>query len=345
MEVAFEKREYKVADRKIQLIVEDEEGKPDIALMKTRKLVEKDKVEVIFGPISSASGYAMREYLRAAKVPLMMNCAAAGGLTRENMSPYCFRIFHGAGIYYSAKWAYEKMGCRKAMFMGLDYAYGRELGEGFLKGFKRAGGTIVGEFYTAVGTKDYGPYLLKIAKLAEDTGADCLGITYAGTDGIAVVKQIEEYGIKGKFRVIVAWSSMNYGVTLDGQGKAGIGLYDTNPYFYGDDSPANKEFVKLFEKKFGKLEATSAQGYLSVDVICRALETVRGNIEDKDRFLEAIRNVKYDSVYGPFEFDLRDQNMRQNYKILRNEMVGNKVGQVVVYEFPKAEDWWWLEKK
>jgi branched-chain amino acid transport system substrate-binding protein len=346
IQVGFEKRDYKVGDRRVELIVEDEEGKPDVALMKAKKLVEKDKVSVIFGPTSSASGYAIKEYLRAAKVPLLMSNPSAPGLTNKNFSPYVFRVYGGnIGTYYAAKWTVEKMGCRKSIFMAVDYAHGRETAEAFTKGFKRAGGTVVGEIYTALGTKDYGPYLTRMAKIAEDTAADCLGITYAGTDAIAFVRQLDEYGLKGKFRLVIGSVSCTYGTTLSGEGKAAIGIYDITPYYHRYDHPENIEFVERFEKKFGRenFEALAANGYLVVDLVYRALDTVKGNIEEQDRFLEALRNIKFHSLFGPFEFDRRDQNMRGNYKILRNEMVGNKLDQVLVHEFLRTEDWFWVE--
>ena len=345
--VGFERRDNKVAGRKIEIIVEDDEGKPEVALTKTKKLVEKDNVQVMFGPVSSASAYAIREYLRTAKVPLMMICAGAGGLTRENMSPYVFRVWHGAGMYNAAKWGYEKMGCRKAIFSGVDYAYGREIGEGFAKGFTRAGGTMVGEVFAALGTKDYGPYVTKIGKLAEDTGADCLGFIYAGSDVVSFVNQLDEYGLKKKFRFIVNYAGTLAGRVLTEIGKSAIGIYEVCPYSRYTDNAENREFIKLMEKKGGPgyMEGMATAGYLGVDVIWRAIEQIKGNVEDKPRFLEAIRNVRYESIFGPFEFDPRDQNLRIHYKMLRCEMVKGKLDQVLIDTIPNTEDWWWAEQK
>lgn len=345
--VGFEKRNNKVADRVIEIIVEDDEGKPEVALTKTKKLVEKDNVQVIFGPVSSASAYAIKEYLRQAKVPLMMVCAGAGGLTRENMSPYYFRVWHGAGMYDAAKWGYEKMGCRKAIFSGVDYAYGREIGEGFSKGFTRAGGTMVGEIFAALGTKDYGPYVTKIAKLAEDTGADCLGFIYSGADVVSFVQQMQEYGLKNKFRYIVNYAGTLVGRVLTQIGPSAEGIYEVCPYSRYTDNAENKEFVRLMEKKGGPgyMEGMSAPGYLGVDVVCRAMEEIKGNVEDKTRFLEAIRNVRYESIFGPFEFDPRDQNLKIHYKMLRCETVKGKMDQVIVDTIPNTVDWAWLDKK
>ena len=342
VQLAYQKRDYKIAGRKIELIVEDEEGKPDVGHMKTKKLVEKDKVEVIFGPVLSSTAYAIKDYLRSAKVPLMMICCGAAGITRENVSPYYFRTWHnGAGPYYGARWAFEKKGCRKAIFAGVDYAYGRELGDSFAKGFTASGGTMVGEVYTALGTKDFGPYLTKIARLVQDTGADCLAWVYAGSDAVTFVNQLQEYGLKDKFRVVINYAGTILGKTTEMMGPAVEGHYEICPYDKNLDNAANKEFIKLWEKAHGTLEAMGAVGYLGGDVFARAIDQVKGNIEDKPRFLDAVRNVRYDSIFGPFEFDPKDQQHRLNLNILQWKWVNGKPDTVRIDTYNKTRDWWW----
>jgi branched-chain amino acid transport system substrate-binding protein len=347
IEAGFEKWNKKVAGRAIEVIVEDDEGKPEVALTKTKKLVERDKVQVIFGPVSSASAYAIKEYLREAKVPLMMVCAGAGGLTRENMSPYFFRVWHGTGMYDAANWGYQKLGVRKAIFSGVDYAYGREIGEAFSRGFTKAGGTMVGEVFAALGTKDYGPYVTKIAKMADDTGADTLGFIYSGADVVSFLQQVQEYGLNKKFKYIVNYAGTLVGRILTQIGSAAEGIYEVCPYSRYTDNAENKTFIKLMEKKGGPgyMEGMAAPGYLGVDVVCRAIEANKGNVEDKASFLQAIRNVRYESSFGPFEFDPRDQNLKIHYKMLQCKTVNGKMDQVIVDTIPNTVDWTWLEKK
>jgi branched-chain amino acid transport system substrate-binding protein len=344
--LAFEKRNFTIAGRKVEMILEDEEGKPDVALMKTKKLVEKDGVPIIIAPTSSASAYAIRDYLNTVKIPFMCT-AAAGGLTRDKgRSPYLFRVNSLGGLYYGAQWAYDKMGCRKAIFAGIDYSYGREGGEAFIKGFKRAGGTIAGEIYFALGTKDFGPYVTKIGKLAEDTGADCLGITVSGADAVALITQIDEYGLKDKFRVMINFGATRVGDQLTKEDKAAVGHYEVDIYLYRRDNPENRKFLELVEKKWGAgfMDTGMAMGYLSGDVVARALEQVNGDVEDQARFLKAMRGLRFDSMAGPFEFDPRDQQMRTNNVIVRYEKIGGKMQQILVHEYPKTEDWWWSEE-
>ena len=183
--------------------------------------------------------------------------------------------------------------------------------------------------------------------MAECAGTDCLGFVYSGSDAVSFVKQLQEYGVKDKFRVNISFGATYVGRLLNEVGEAAKGHYDVNAYYRYADNPGNREFVKLMEKKFGTgyMELMSAIGYLGADAVCQAVEQIKGNIEDKGRFLEALRNIRFDSNFGLFEFDPRDQNFRLNVRILRSEMVRGKVEQVLVYELPKTEDWWWLERK
>ena len=347
MTLAFEKRGYSVAGRKIEVVTEDTKGEPDVALMKVQKLVEKDKVDILLGPTSSAEAYAIKEYVRSAKIPLIMACPAAAGITRDKMSPYYFRVLYGSAMYYGGKWAVEKAGCSKAIFAGVDYAYGRETGEGFMKGIKAGGGTPVGEIYAALGTKDFGPYIMKIAKLAEETGADCLGWSFSGTDAIAFVTQLQEYGLNKKFKVTMNYAGTLIGKILDGMGKAATGHYEISTYYPNEENAANREFVRLVDKKSGpgSMEGMAAPGYVAADIACLALEKVKGNVEDKAGLLNAIKDTKYDSIYGPVEFDPRVQNLTMNYKILRIEMANGKPHYVLLDQIPKTVDWCWIGKK
>ena len=72
-----------VTGRAVRLIVEDSEGKPDVGLTKTKKLVESDRVHVILGPVSSAVALAIRDYVHERRIPLIITQATANNLTAD----------------------------------------------------------------------------------------------------------------------------------------------------------------------------------------------------------------------------------------------------------------------
>src|SRR5271157_4716267 len=89
--VFFEEKGMKVGNRKIELVFEDDENKTDVALTKTKKLVEFDKVDMLNGYVSTGTGYAVRDYLHNAKVPTLM-IAAGAKHSRDGFSPWIFRV-------------------------------------------------------------------------------------------------------------------------------------------------------------------------------------------------------------------------------------------------------------
>ena len=342
--LAFEKRGFKVADREIELIVEDSKGDPNTALLKVKKLIERDKVHVLVGVILSSVAYAIRDTVVAAEIPWVITIANASGLTREKGSPYIFRTHQpdGAATYYLAKYAYEKLGSRKAVFSGLDYAYGHENAEAFQKGFKEAGGEVLKDIFIPLGTKDYGPYMTSIAQFVGK--ADTLAFVYSGSDAVKFVVGLQEYGLKNKFSTFVDWSATNPGSMLEGEGEAAVGIYEAVFHYQGLDTSENKEFLKLVKEKLGPFDINYAFGYIGGDVIYRALEQVRGNIEDKPGFLKALRSLRFESIMGPFEFDAKGQNYLFNIYIVRTEKVGGKIDQPLKELMPKKRDPWWIEQ-
>jgi branched-chain amino acid transport system substrate-binding protein len=114
----------KVAGREILFFNEDDEGKPEVGLVKMRKLVEKDQVHILAGIISSGVAYAVRDYVISKKVPLVICNAGATKLTQDQRSPFIFRssFANGQQDLAGGWYAYAKMGVRKVIMMGSDYA-------------------------------------------------------------------------------------------------------------------------------------------------------------------------------------------------------------------------------
>ncbi len=165
----LEENGYKVGDRKIEVIVEDDGGNPSVGLTKARKLVEKDKVHFLAGVFSSGIAYALRDYVHEAKIPLLICNAGADGLTKQKASPYIFRLSFSNSQQNKvfADYAYNKLGYRKAILVAQDYPAAWEWDGGFAYNFTKNGGEIVQEFYPKLGTTDYAPYILAMDLLVK----------------------------------------------------------------------------------------------------------------------------------------------------------------------------------
>jgi branched-chain amino acid transport system substrate-binding protein len=343
-EIAFEKVNYTVAGRPVKFIVEDEKGDPSTGLTKATKLIEQDRVHVLGGLVNSAVAYAIRDKVDESKVPLIITMANAGGLTRERRSPYIFRSFApgGTASHYMADFIFKELKLRKALFTASDYAYGREHAEMFKKEFERLGGQVLFESFVPLGTPDFGPYCTKLADFAGK--ADVLHYVYSGTDAIRFVKTAAEVSLRKKF-TMTEWGGMEDGHELGQVGAAAEGIYKIQYYCLGVKTQANQQFIELDKKKGGHVDVRDYFGYIGAEVVLKALEKVRGNVEGKEEFLKALRENEFESATGPFKFDPRSQNMLVNLFITQIREVNGEFGKyqnVILKTLSQMQDPWWV---
>src|SRR2546428_8443835 len=122
---------WKVAGRPIELVVEDDEGKPDVGLTKARKLVERDGVHMLKGIVSSAVGLAVAAYAKDKKVPVIASAdfgVSALTVPGPLLNPYIFRWSQsgtGPGMA-AADWGFKVAGGRKGVRIGSDFVGGLE---------------------------------------------------------------------------------------------------------------------------------------------------------------------------------------------------------------------------
>jgi branched-chain amino acid transport system substrate-binding protein len=347
-ELVFEAVDYKVAGRPVEFIVEDTKGEPNVGVTKVTKLIEKDRVHILGGVVSSAVGYAIRDIVDRSEVPLVITMANAGGLTRDKRSPFIFRTFQpgGAPSYHVARFIYEDLKLRRALFSGNDMAYGREHAEMFKKEFERLGGKVVFENFAPLFSADYGPYVAELGQYADK--ADVLHFVYSGADAIRFVKTAGDFGLHKKF-VLTNWGATPDGSTLLPMGPAVEGIYNANIHFYGLKTKENQRFLELNKRKGGGLDSLDFYGYLGADVVLHALEKIEGNVEAKGDFLKALRTVRFQCPTGPFKFDPRSQNALINLFIGQTKKVDGelikelgKYQNTLIKTIPEAQDPWWI---
>jgi branched-chain amino acid transport system substrate-binding protein len=344
-ELALEQVDYKVADRPIKLIVEDDKSDPSVGVTKVTKLIEQDRVHLLGGVINSAVAYAVRDTVERSEIPLVITMANAGGLTREKRSPYIFRTFApgGAASHFMADFIYKELKLRKAVFSAADYAYGHEHAEMFKRRFETLGGQVLLENFAPLATADYGPYVAELNRYAGK--ADVLHFVYSGADALRFVKAVGDFGLNKKF-VLTNWGATPDGSSyLPQMGSAAEGVYHINVYFFELKNPANQRFLELNKRRGGGLDAVDFNGYLAANVVLHALQELKGNVEAKDEFLKALRGVKFEAPNGPFQFDPRSQNVLVNFVIGRVRKADGEFGKyqnTVVKTIPQAQDPWWI---
>ena len=332
-----------VAGRPVRLFVEDEVGKPDVALTKAQKLVESDKVHMILGPVSSASGVAIRDYMVEKKVPLIITQATANVLTAEKASPTIFRSAMssyqqeaGGGWYVAAK-----LGHKKIAVVGLDYVAGQEQTDGFIKAFMESGGQSADKILMPLGAMDVAPYIARVQNNL--AGYDAVVAVLWGPSAPQFLKAWQEYGLKDKKPLLTLGETVNE-TYLKTVGDAALGIVSWMSYTPSIDTPENKRFVQAFTKKFKKDPVYNNHlGYLAARSVGEALKAVGGNVEDQAKFLDALRRVKFEAPGGAFRFDDKQNAVIPTY-LRRVEKVNGKL-QHTVFDVVHDIDQFWKPPK
>jgi branched-chain amino acid transport system substrate-binding protein len=332
----------------IQLVREDDEGKPDVALTKVRKLVEKDRVSFIIGPVNSSVALAIRGYLDAQKVPTVVPIAYTRELTSpEKASPYIFRVIDTTDQngYPFGQWAARKRGLRRVVVIGSNFVGGHDATGAFKAGLEEAGGKVVLELYPPIGALDFAPFLSRI----DPAQVDAAYAVVFGSDAIRLVKQWEELGFKGRVPLL------GYGTTLDDNllepmGKAGEGALSISPYSATADTPENREFVKAMRAATNADPVLfHATAWVSMQLIARALKDLKGEVGDPDRTVEALRRAGdgLPTPMGVLRFDRYNQVIPALY-IREARLSGGKVRNVGIDTLPPVPQeavWGWWRRK
>ena len=347
VEFYFAKVGNKVGGREIQLVKEDDEAKPDVGLTKTRKLIERDRADVLIGPVHSGVALAIRDYVHAQGVPLIVPVAFTRDLTAPGKaSPWLFRVVETTdqGNFAMGTWVVKKTPYRKIVIMASDFVAGRHSVEAFIAAFRAAGGEIVKEIYAPLNTPDFAPYMAQVAGLT----ADAVYAWFAGTDSIRFVKAYREYGLTGRLPLL-AYNTLTDDVLLPTLGDAALGIVSVGHYSAALDTPENRAFVREYETRYNAWPTRYVElGYVSAQLVGAAVEALKGEVSDKADFRDAIRNAatKIRPPRGPIRFDRYQQVITDVY-VMKVERQGNRLVNAIVDRIANTsqeESWKWWNK-
>lgn len=329
----------KAAGRQIVVSKEDTEAKPELGPTKARKLIENDNVQIIAGIVHSGVAMAIRDMVNDKKIPLVVTNAGAPDITGAKKSPYIFRVSFANGQQDLAGgwYAYNKLGFKKMIVIAPDYAAGHDKANGFMKYFKESGGQIVEEIYPPLNTNDFGPYLTKIMDKQKEI--DGVWAFFAGSGSIRLITQYDEYGLKASIPLYTIGDTLD-DAFLPSMKDSAVGIKNYLHYADTIKSPENEKFVKAYTEKYKEPPGVfSEQGYVGAKAIVAAIEAVKGNVEDKEAFIAALRKVSFAAPRGPFSFD-DNQNVIENVYIRRVDKVDGKYLNTILDTIPAVDQNW-----
>ncbi len=312
---AFDEEGYQVAGRKIELIIEDSQGKPDVGLTKARKLVEGDRVHLLLGELTSSVGNAVAPYVNAEKVPWVSTVALAG-LTRGLRSPYSFRFVPSSYQFglTAAQWA-KKHGWKKVYFIGWNAPPSREAFEATKKVFGEE--NVVEAWFPPVGTPDYGPYLAKV----DPKKADGMLAAMWGADAPRIARQYAEYGLKARMPLfgVASFTSEELLASMPPEAE---GIMSAYTYCGTLDTPENRRFIEGYKSRYNALPGSyQYMGYMAARFVIQALKDVQGKAEDREAFVAALRRTQLRGPMGLASFDDRHGMVGDFYvlKVVRKD--------------------------
>ena len=331
----FKERNNMLAGRPVELQTADTGGNPAQARTKTQELVERFNVNVLIGPLAAFEALAIDDYIRSSKTPIL-TVAGAEDMTQRKPNPWLVRPSstssqpsHPMGDY-----AAKDLKLKRAITIADDFAFGHENAAGFQRAFEDAGGKVVQKIFTPLNAPDYGTYVSQFKNV------DCLYTGHAGSNGLKLIRQLSEYGLKGKFTIVGGFTPIDE-LVLQQMGEDGIGCYSGCWYSAALDNPINKKFVETIRREY-KVDpgVYAAETYLCGEVLEHALKTVGGKIEDKDVFMKALKEAKVPATLaGPISFD-EFGNVVGNIYIRKVEKKDGKYLNTVVKTYPNVSQFW-----
>jgi branched-chain amino acid transport system substrate-binding protein len=336
----LKERNNTIAGRKVELFTADTAGQPAVTKTKAQELVERDKVQVIIGPLAAFEALAIDDYIRAVKVPIISPSAAAEDLTQRRLNPWFVRAVGTSAqpMHPLGEYAAKTLGYKRIVTIGDDFAFGHEGVAGFQRAFEDNGGKIVQKLWSPLNVADYGTYISQI-----NTKADAIFIAFAGANGPRFLKQYRDYAVN--LPVLASMTAVDEGV-LKNMGDEALGVISTGWYAAAIDSSANKAFVQAINRDY-----KADPGYYTVGaygaglMLEKALLAVNGRIEDREAFMKALRAVVVaNDPRGTIKLDEYGNPVMNNY-IRKVERKDGKLVNTVVKTYPAVSQFWTYEPK
>ncbi|PSC06262.1 ABC transporter substrate-binding protein [Alsobacter soli] len=318
-----------VAGKKIQLIVKDDTGAPDVTKRIAQELVVNDKVNVLMGFGLTPLALAVAPIATQAKIPEIVTSAATAIITEQ--SPFIVRTSFTLpqATVPMAQWA-AKNGIKKVVTLVSDYGPGIDAEKAFKEAFSANGGEVVSELRVPLRNPDFAPFLQRV----KDAGPDAVFVFVPSGFGSAFMKQFAERGLTQAGIKLIATGDVTDDDLLNEMGDAALGVVNTHHYSASHNSPENKEFVEAFKKANNFRPNFMAVGaYDGMQLVYKALDKTKGNA-DGQALIDAMKGLSWTSPRGPVQIDPETRDIIQNIYVRKVEKVN---GELYNQEFATIE--------
>lgn len=300
-----------------EVIVADDQQKPDVAKQTTERFLKKDKVDFMTGIVFSNILLTVAKPVFDSQTFYISANAGPSQLAGADCNPYFFNVSWQNDNVAEAmgKWATDQ-GYKNVVGIAPNYPAGKDALNGFKRFFK---GSMSDEMYTKLGQLDYA------AELAQLRAAkpDAVFFFLPGGMGINFIKQFVAAGLSKEMRLITSGFAADEDV-IPAVGEPLLGTFNSSHWAHDLDNAANRKFVADFEKEYKRLPSLYAsQGYDAAMLMDSAVRQVKGKLEDKAALRKALEAAKFASVRGKFRFNANHYPVQDYYlRVVRKDDKG-----------------------
>ncbi|MCP1781736.1 ABC transporter substrate-binding protein [Bradyrhizobium japonicum] len=296
----------KMGGRDVEVIVADDELKPDAAVTKVKGLLERDKVDFVVGPIFSNILQAIHRPITEFKTFLISPNAGPSTFAGKDCNPFFYvTSYQNDQVHEILGKVAQDRGYKRMYLMVPNYQAGKDSVAGFKLDYK---GEIVEESYMPLNTLDFQPELSKISSQKPDA----LFTFMPGGLGVNLVKQYRQAGLADSIPVLSAFTVDES--TLPAQQDAAVGMFGGANWAPNLDNPQNKKFVAAYEAAYNVVPGTYAfQAYDAAMLIDSAVKAVKGDLSNKDAVGAALKKADFTSLRGAFKFNTNGYPIQDFY--------------------------------
>ncbi len=286
----------------IEVVIEDDGQKPELAVQIADKMIQSDQVDVLAGIVWSNLAMAVVPSATAQGKFYVSTNAAPAALAGAGCHPLYFNAAYQNDNLHEAAGEYANGEYKKMFIMAPNYPAGQDS----LTGFKRYfDGEVVNEVYTQVGQTDYAAEIAQI----RDSGAEAVFVFLPGGMGIAFMKQYAQSGVD----IPVTGPGFSFSQdVLPAIGDAALGVKNSGQWAVDFDNDASKKFVEAFQAEYGRLPSIYAvQAYDAGQLIASAAS--KADVKDAEAFAAALNEADIQSPRGNFKFNTNRHPIQDIY--------------------------------
>jgi branched-chain amino acid transport system substrate-binding protein len=288
-----------LAGRRIEFISADTGGSPAGAKTKALELIERDKVNVILGPLAAFELIAIADYVREKATPVVV-LAGAEDMTQRKANSYIIRpsCTSAQCCHPIADYAVKELKYRRAVTLSDDFAFGHEQVSGFQRVFEEHGGKVVKKLWPPLVTPDYAPYIAQIGNV------DCVFTGLTSSNPVKFLRAYADLGLAGRIPLLAGFTVIDDAL-LRSLGDEAVGVVSACWYSAGFDSPSNRRFVAAMQRDYKVLPGGyAASMYIAGQCVEAAIEELDGKPDDRTALAECLHQISLaDTPRGPVKFD------------------------------------------